>query len=126
MDRDTESKRKKRLLIYALVGVLVFVFIILPVAGLTGLWITERQKRGERPQQVTVPDVVGQDYQKGESILEKKGLKMRVLTTRWDQNQPVGIIIDQSPLAGESVEVGHSVGVSLGGKPGQQFGQPVR
>lgn len=126
MDTDAKSKRKKRLLIYALVGVLVFVFIILPAAGLTGLWITERQKRGERTPKVIVPDVVGQDYQKGESTLEKKGLKMRVLATRWDQNQPVGVIIDQSPAAGESVEVGHSVGVSVGGKPGQQFGQPER
>lgn len=126
MDRYAKSKRKKRLLIYALVGVLVFVFIILPAAGLTGLWITERQKRGERPPQVTVPNVVGQDYRKGESILEEKGLKMRVLATRWDQNQQVGVIIDQSPAAGESVQAGHSVGVAVGGKPGQQFNSPER
>lgn len=126
MDRDAKSKRKKRLLIYVFVGVLIFVFIILPAAGLTGLWFTERQKRDERPPQVVVPDVVGQDYRKGESVLEEKGLKMRVLATRWDQSQQVGVIIDQSPAAGESVEVGHSIGVTVGGKPGQQFGQPQR
>lgn len=119
------SKKKKRL-IYILIGAAIVVFIVLPAAALTGLWISVRQERAGRPTQVIVPNVVGQDYRKGESLLEEKGLKMRVLATRWDQNQPVGVIIDQSPLAGESVEVGHSVGVSVGGKSVQQFGQPVR
>jgi beta-lactam-binding protein with PASTA domain len=123
---DPDSKKKRKRLIRVLIVVAVIVFIFIPAVALTGLWITERQKQAGRPQQVTVPNVVGQDYRKGESILEEKGLKMRVLATRWDQNQPVGVIIDQSPLAGESVEVGRSVGVSVGGKPGQQFGQPVR
>src|SRR5215217_3296498 len=113
-------------LIRILVVVAAVVFIIIPAVALTGLWITERQKRAGQPPRVTVPNIVGQDYRRGESILEEKGLKMRVLATRWDQNQPVGVIIDQTPAAGESVEVGHSVGVSVGGKPGQQFGQPER
>jgi eukaryotic-like serine/threonine-protein kinase len=118
--------KKKKWLIYALIGALVFVFIIIPAAAFTGLWITERQKRAERPPRVEVPNVVGRDYRSGQSALEAKGLKMQINATRWDQNQPVGIIIDQNPLAGESVEVGHSVGVSVGGKPGQKFGSPQR
>jgi eukaryotic-like serine/threonine-protein kinase len=126
MDGDAKAKRRKRLLIYALVGVLVFVFVILPAAALTGLWITERQKRAQRPPRVEVPNVVGQDYRSGQAVLEAKGLKMQINATRWDKNQPVGIIIDQNPLAGESVEVGRSVGVSVGGKPGQQFDPPRR
>lgn len=125
-DGDAKKKRRKRLLIYALVGVLVFVFVILPAALLTGLWITERQKRAEEPPRVKVPNVVGRDYRSGQVVLEAQGLKMQINATRWDQNQPVGIIIDQNPLAGESVEVGHSVGVSVGGKPGQQFSLPQR
>lgn len=125
-DGDAKRKRRKRLLIYALVGVLVFVFIILPAALLTGLWITERQKRAERPPQVKVPNVVGRDYRAGQAVLEAQGLKMQINATRWDRNQPVGIIIDQTPLAGESVDMGHSVGVSVGGKPGQQFDLPRR
>lgn len=126
MDGDAKAKRRKKLLIYALVGVLVFVFIVLPAALLTGLWITERQKRAEEPLRVRVPNVVGRDYRSGQAALEAQGLKMQINATRWDQNQPVGIIIDQNPLAGESVEVGHSVGVSVGGRPGQQFGSPQR
>lgn len=126
MDGDAKAKRRKRLLIYALVGVLLFVFIVIPAALLTGLWITERQKRAERPPRVKVPNVVGHDYRSGQAVLEAKGLKMQINATRWDKNQPVGIIIDQNPLAGESVEVGYSVGVSVGGKPGQQFSSPQR
>lgn len=122
---DRSSKKKKRL-IYALIGALVFVFIIIPAALLTGLWITERQKRAERPPRVEVPNVVGRDYRSGQVVLEAQGLKMQINATRWDKNQPVGIIIDQNPLAGESVEVGHTVGVSVGGKPGQQFDLPRR
>lgn len=121
-----ESKRKKKLLIRALIVIAVFIFIIIPAALITGLWITERQKRAEQPPQVKVPNVVGQDYRSGQAVLEAKGLKMRINAPRWDKNQPVGIIIDQNPPAGESVEVGHSVGVSVGGKPGQQFSLPQR
>lgn len=126
MDGDVKAKRRKKLLIYALVGVLVFVFIVLPAALLTGLWITERQKRAEEPPRVRVPNVVGRDYRSGQAALEAQGLKMQINAARSDKNQPVGIIIDQNPLAGESVEVGHSVGVSVGGKPGQQFDLPQR
>lgn len=117
---ERSSKKKKRL-IYALVGVLVFVFVIIPAAFLTGLWITERQKRAEQPPRVKVPNVVGRDYRSGQAVLEAQGLKMQINVTRWDQNQPVGVIIFQNPAAGESVEVGQTIGVSVGGKPGQQF-----
>lgn len=126
MDEDAKAKRRKKLLIYVLVGVLVVVFIVIPAALLTGLWITERQKRVERPPQVKVPNVVGQEYRSGQAVLEAKGLKMQILPPRWDRDRPAGIIIDQNPPAGESVEVGHIVSVSVGGKPGQQFGSPQR
>jgi beta-lactam-binding protein with PASTA domain len=123
-DPSRLTKKKKRQLIYALVGVLVFLFIILPAAGLTTIVVLERRERARRPPQVTVPNVIGQDYRAAETVLKARGLKMSVLAARWDQDQPVGIIIDQTPLGGESVDVGHDVGVTVGGRPGQQFGQP--
>jgi beta-lactam-binding protein with PASTA domain len=119
-------KRRRRQLIRVLIAAAAFIFIIIPAALLTGLWITERQKRAERPPRVEVPNVVGKDYRSGQAMLEAKGLKMQINGTRWDQNQPVGVIIDQNPPAGESVEVGLSVGVSVGGNPGQQFNLPQR
>jgi hypothetical protein len=54
---EHESKRKKKLLIYLAIGILIFIFIIIPSATLTGLWISVRQKRAERPPQVKVPNV---------------------------------------------------------------------
>lgn len=112
---NDESKRKKKLLIYLAIGILTFIFVIIPSVSLTGLWISIRQKRAERPTQVKVPNVIGQDYRKGEAILKEKGLGMEVLATRSDQNQPIDIILDQVPRGGESVELGHTVGVMIGG-----------
>lgn len=118
--------KSKRLLIYALIGVAVFVFIILPVGFLTGLWISVRQERASRPPTVVVPNVVGQEYRKGELLLKERGLRMRVLAVRSDQNQPEGVILDQNPLAGDNVVANHTVGVTIGGKPGQPIPSPER
>lgn len=123
---NAESKRKKKLLIYLLIGFLVFVFIIIPAVALTGLWISVRQERASRPPRVAVPNVIGQEYRKGESLLKEKGLKMQVNAVRWDQNQPVGVILDQNPLAGENIVVGQTVTVIIGGKQGQPIPSPER
>ena len=117
---EQAAKNKRKRLIHALIVAAMIIFIIIPAAVLMGLWISVREERATRHRQVTVPNVVGQDYRKGESILEEKGLKMRVLARRWDQNQSDGIIIDQSPPAGDNVEAGHSVGVTIGGEDGRQ------
>lgn len=112
-----DSKRKGKLLIGLVIGILIFIFIILPAGFLTGLWITERQKKAERAPQVKVPNVVGQDYRKGQAILKEKGLAMRVLAERSDQNQPVDTILFQVPVGGENVDVGYTVGVTIGRLP---------
>jgi beta-lactam-binding protein with PASTA domain len=111
------SKRKKRFLICLVIGFAAFIFILRPAGFLTGLWLSERQKRAERTPQVKVPNVVGQDYRRGEAILKEKGLRMRVLAKRWDQNQPVDIILDQVPFGSENVDLGYTVGVTVGAQP---------
>jgi|GEM_PF-4798083 len=50
-------------------------------------------------------------------MLKEKGLRMRVLAKRSDQNQPVDIILDQVPLVGENVDLGYAVGVTIGTLP---------
>ena len=119
--QTSESKRKKKLLIGLLIGILCFIFIVIPVAALTGLWITVRQERARRIPQVKVPNVVGQDYRRGEVLLKEKGLGMRVLAKRSDQHQPADIILDQNPFGGENVDVGYTVGVTIGGRPGEEL-----
>jgi beta-lactam-binding protein with PASTA domain len=111
------SKRKKWLLIFLVVGFAIFIVIIRPAGFLTFLWLSERQKRTERTPQVKVPNVIGQDYRRGEAILKEKGLRMRVLAKGWDQNQPIDIILDQVPYGSENVDLGYTVGVTIGAQP---------
>jgi beta-lactam-binding protein with PASTA domain len=99
------------------VGALIFIFIVLPAGFLAGLWISVRQEKAQRSPQVKVPNVIGQDYRKGEAILKERGLRMRVLAKRSDQNQPVDIILDQIPFGGENVDLGYAVGVTIGSLP---------
>lgn len=113
-DTTHGSKRKKRLLITLLISFAVFIFVVLPATALTGLWLSERQKRAERPPQVTVPNVVGQDYRKAEAMLKERGLGIRVLARRSDQNQPMDVVLDQVPFGGASVDVGYTIGVTVG------------
>lgn len=112
-----KQKSKRKLLICLLVGSFVLIWIILPTGFLAGLWLSERQERAKRSPQVKVPNVVGQDYRKGEAILKEKGLRMRVLAKRSDQNQPVDIVLDQVPFGGETVDLGYTVGVTIGRLP---------
>lgn len=111
---SNNSKWKTGLLICLVVGVALFVFIIRPAGFLAGLWLSERQKRAERSPQVKVPNVIGQDYRKGEAMLKEKGLMIRVLAKRSDENQPIDMILDQVPRGGESVDVGYTIGVTIG------------
>jgi hypothetical protein len=108
-----ETKRKQKRLIRILVGIAALVFIIIPALALTGLWISVRHEKTARPSMAVVPHVVGQEYRKGESLLNEKGLKMQVNAVRWDQNQPVGIILDQNPLHGVSIDAKRAVSVII-------------
>jgi len=112
-----ESKRKKMLLICLVIGILFFFIILLPAAALTGLWIDVRHERAKRTPQVKVPNVIGQDFRKGEVMLKAMGLSLHVLAKRWDQSQPVDIILDQVPRGGESVDLGYNVDVTIGSLP---------
>ncbi len=109
-----KSRLKARLLICLVVGVALFVFIVRPAGFLAGLWLSERQKRAERSPQAKVPNVIGQDYRKGEAMLKEKGLMMQVIAKRSDDNQPIDIILDQVPRGGENVDVGYTIGVTIG------------
>jgi len=121
--QTNESKWPKKLLIGLLIGFLCFVFIV-TAAPLLGLWISVRQERARRTPQVKVPNVIGQDYRKAEAILKENGLRMRVLAKRSDQNQPVDMILDQVPFAGENVDLGYAVGVTIGTLPPETTFRP--
>ena len=65
------------------------------------------------PARTTVPQLVGLDQKTADAKARSAKLNMQVMMTRSDQPGPPGIILFQAPGAGESVEVGTVVGVSL-------------
>src|SRR2546423_6526501 len=98
---NKQNPKRRRRLIYLLVGCLIFIFVVVPAGFLTGLLISVRQENASRPVQVITPNVIGQEYRQGEALLRSKGLNMQVKARRADLNQPSGIIVDQSPRVGE-------------------------
>lgn len=112
--QPAKSQVKTKLLIGSVIGAFLLAYVGYPAVILTGLWLSEHHKQAERPPQVKVPNVIGQDYRKGEAMLKEKGLMMRVLAKRSDQNQPIDIILDQVPRGGESVDAGYTIGVTIG------------
>jgi beta-lactam-binding protein with PASTA domain len=108
--------KKKKLLVSGVVGLLIFVFLMLPAMGLAGLVWSEHVVRSKRLPEAKVPEVKGLDKDQAEAKLRASGLKIRVLAERWDLDAPVDVVVDQNPITGESVEVGHTVGVVLSAK----------
>lgn len=75
-----------------------------------------------RSPKIQVPDVVNQQYMEGETTLEKSGLSIRERAKRYKPDVPPGVILDQSPRAGEVVKAGQTVAVvvSRARKEGEQ------
>lgn len=97
-----ETRKNKRRFVYALVGLLVIMFVLFPVIFLTGLWSTTRDEKAKQVSQVIVPNIVGLDQHSAETLLKEKGLHLEVMATRSHPDAPPGTILTQSPPAGES------------------------
>ncbi len=71
---------------------------------------------GSGPQLIEVPSLVGQDY---ESLQESADYQIKLNEKVHDSNYPAGQIIEQNPQAGEQIEKGETiyVTVSLGQVP---------
>src|SRR2546421_9010859 len=92
---DSESRRRwKSRWFYLLIGLVVFVLLVLPVAALIVLWgTTSRNHMGERSR-VAVPNVVGRECRSGELLLKEQGLVMQIRATRPNVNAQAGKIVD--------------------------------
>jgi PASTA domain len=75
-----------------------------------------------RSPEIQVPEVVNQSYTDGEATLEKAGLDIRERAKRYKPDVQPGIILDQSPRAGETIKAGQTIAVvvSRGPKEGEQ------
>jgi eukaryotic-like serine/threonine-protein kinase len=84
-----------------------------PPAGTTlerGSQVTLRVSRG--PEQVAVPDVTGESEDNARSALEGAGLRVGKITQEESGEAP-GTVIEQSPAAGEEVDKGDAVDLTV-------------
>ena len=84
-----------------------------PPAGATlerGSQVTLQVSRG--PEQVEVPDVTGDSEENARSALESAGLRVGQIT-REESGEEAGTVIEQSPAAGEEVDMGDAVDLTV-------------
>ncbi len=70
-----------------------------------------------RSPDISVPEVVNQTYFDGEKTLSKAGLDIRERAKRYKQGVEPGVILDQSPRAGEVIKAGQTVAVVVARAP---------
>jgi beta-lactam-binding protein with PASTA domain len=105
-----DPKRKRYLKILIIVLVIWLGVIPLSLVAINAI-VARNRKPG--PARTTVPQLVGLDQKTADAKARSAKLNMQVMMTRSDQPGSPGIILFQTPGAGESVEVGTVVGVSL-------------
>jgi len=70
-----------------------------------------------RGPEVNVPEVVGKSRFDGEATLGEANLNLRVRASRFKAGTDPGMIVDQSPRAGEIVKAGQTIAVVLSREP---------
>jgi len=68
------------------------------------------------PEQVEVPDVVGESRQEAESTLEAAGFETRVTEQESEEEEP-GTVLAQRPGAGESADEGAAIRLTVAARP---------
>jgi beta-lactam-binding protein with PASTA domain len=105
--------RNKPLLAATLTVIALVCFIVLPAIVLSGLALSVSRERLSRPPQTRDPPLVGLDYKTAETTLHNAKLNIRILAHRYDPPIEPGKILFQSPQAGESVDCGTVVGLTV-------------
>ena len=119
-----DPKRKRYLKILIIVLVIWLGVIPLSLVAINAI-VASNRKPG--PERTTVPQLVGLDQKAADAKARSAKLNMQVMMTRSDQPGTPGTILFQAPGAGESVEVGTVVGVSVAlENPDAQFWENKR
>lgn len=104
---------RNKILITVLATVLVIDYVIVPAGALLALHLDVQRERQSRPALTRVPAIKGLTYSEAETKLRASNLNIRLLATRYYLPIQPGLIIDQSPQAGEEVVYGYPVGVTI-------------
>ena len=105
--------RNKPLLAATLTIIALLCFVVVPAIALSGLALSVRRERLSRPPQTRVPQLVGLDYKTAETTLHNSKLNIRVLAHRYDPTVEPDRVLFQTPQAGESVDCGTVVGITI-------------
>jgi beta-lactam-binding protein with PASTA domain len=92
-------------------GLVALIAVAFAFGLLTTIYISLRSPN------IQVPDVSGKTYFDGEKVLSKAGLDIRERAKRFKPDVPPGMILDQSPHAGETVKEGQTVAVVVSRAP---------
>jgi beta-lactam-binding protein with PASTA domain len=92
-------------------GLVALIAVAFAFGLLTTIYISLRSPN------IQVPDVSGKTYFDGEKVLSKSGLDIRERAKRFKPDVPPGVILDQSPHAGETVKEGQTVAVVVSRAP---------
>ena len=104
---------KKRPLITVLTALAFIVYVLIPGIALLALRLDVQRERRMRPTQIQVPAVKGLSYEDAETKLRASNLNIRLLATRSDLAIQPGMVIDQTPQAGEKVDPDYSIAVTV-------------
>lgn len=92
-------------------GIVALIAVAFAFGLLTTIYISLRSPN------IQVPDVSGKTYFDGEKVLSKSGLDIRERAKRYKPDVPPGVILDQSPHAGETVKEGQTIAVVVSRAP---------
>ena len=92
-------------------GIVALVAVAFAFGLLTTVYLSLRSPN------IQVPDVAGKTYLDGEKTLSKAGLDIRERAKRFRPDVPPGVILDQSPHAGEIIKAGQTVAVVVSRAP---------
>ena len=92
-------------------GIVALIAVAFAFGLLTTIYISLRSPN------IQVPDVVNKTYLDGEKVLSKTGLDIRERAKRYKPEVPPGVILDQSPHAGDTVKEGQTVAVVVSRAP---------
>lgn len=92
-------------------GIVALIAVAFAFGLLTTIYISLRSPN------IQVPDVSGKTYFDGEKVLSKAGLDIRERAKRFKPDVAPGVILDQSPHAGETIKEGQTVAVVVSRAP---------
>lgn len=114
-DDDDELYGGTKKLNKVLLGVIIAIIVaiaIFAIGSATGLFrFAGGDKKAEQSEEVKVPDLVGKDEQDARELLEKKDLKLKIVSEEESDQYEKGVVIKQKTAAGTKVPRGSTIQV---------------